>query len=185
MCWMQTSCWVASFPGRRRNGNFCESKLYMDVTSWQLQYLNIFSSCENGAFLLVEAAVCCWFYYWSETEVIRTKSSCRVPTLAQSRNLFEMERAWLWWFHAWRNWVLLLSCDNILKFDRYRQLSQLSSSRSNSLNLQKLPDCFSYGLGTRLLAENVFAFYPSLYFSALHRLWETPSTELWTKLMAM
>ena len=25
----------------------------------------------------------------------------------------EMEWAWLWYFNAWRNWVLLLSCDDI------------------------------------------------------------------------
>ena len=43
-----------------------------DVTSQQLQYAfqqssardtYNFSSCENGAFLLVEATVCCQFYY--------------------------------------------------------------------------------------------------------------------------
>jgi len=37
----------------------------------------------------------------------------------------------------------LLSCDNILKFDWY---CQLSGSGSNSLNSQKLPGHCSYGL---------------------------------------
>jgi len=32
-----------------------------------------FSSCENGAFLLLEATVCCLFYYCSEIEVVRMK----------------------------------------------------------------------------------------------------------------
>jgi len=43
--------------------------------------------------------------------------------------------------------TLLLSCDYVLKFDWY---CQLSGSGSNSLNLRKLPGGFSYGLGTRL-----------------------------------
>jgi len=34
-----------------------------------------------------------------------------------------MEWAWLWRFDAWHNWVLLLSCDNVSKFDWYCQLS--------------------------------------------------------------
>ena len=59
----------------------------------------------------------------------------------------EVEWAWLRRFNAWCNWVLLLSCDNILKFDWH---CQLSGSRSNSLNSQKLPGRFSYGLGMRL-----------------------------------
>jgi len=42
---------------------------------------------------------------------------------------------------------LLLSCDYVLKFDWY---CQLSGSGSNSLNSRKLPGRFSYGLGTRL-----------------------------------
>jgi len=40
-----------------------------------------------------------------------------------------------------------LSCDYVLKFDWY---CQLSGSRSNSLNSRKLPGHFSYGLGTML-----------------------------------
>jgi len=42
---------------------------------------------------------------------------------------------------------LLLSCDYVLKFDWY---CQLSGSGSNSLNSRKLPGHFSYSLGTRL-----------------------------------
>jgi len=40
------------------------------------------SSCENGAFLLVEATVCCQFYmyYLSEIKVVRTKN-CRANRL--------------------------------------------------------------------------------------------------------
>jgi len=44
---------------------------------------------------------------------------------------------------------LLLSCDNVLKFDWY---CQLSGSGSNSLNSWKLQGCFSYSLGMRLKA---------------------------------
>ena len=58
-----------------------------------------------------------------------------------------MEWAWLWRFNALRNWALLLSCDYVLKFDWY---CQLSGSGSNSLNSWKLPGHFSYGLGMRL-----------------------------------
>jgi len=42
---------------------------------------------------------------------------------------------------------LLLSCDNILKFNWY---CQLSGSGSTSLNSWKFPGRFSYGLGMRL-----------------------------------
>ena len=59
----------------------------------------------------------------------------------------EMEWAWLRRFNSIRNWVLLLSCDYVLKFDWY---CQLSGSGSDSLNSRKLPGRFSYGLGTRL-----------------------------------
>jgi len=47
---------------------------------------------------------------------------------------------------------LLLSWDNVLKFDWYYQLS---GSRSNSLNLQKLPGHYSYSLGRRLVHVTV------------------------------
>ena len=47
-------------------------------------------------------------------------------------------------FHSLHNWVLLVSCDYVLKFDWY---CQFSGSGSNSLNLS---GHFSYGLGTRL-----------------------------------
>ena len=60
----------------------------------------------------------------------------------------EVEWAWMRRFNALRNWVLLLPCDYILKFDWY---CQLSGSKSNSLNSRKLQGCFSYGLGTRLV----------------------------------
>ena len=74
------------------------------------------------------------------------RSLCRAPTLAQSSNHY--------WngmgvsFNVWCNWILLLSCDNVLKFDWCYQLSGSRSTHS-SLNSQKLPGCFSYSLGTR------------------------------------
>ena len=107
---------------------------------WYLQ----FSSCGNGAFLLVEATVCCLFYYWSEIEVIPTK------IVMQSAYTNAIERSLLngmGMTAALRNWVLLLSCDYVLKFDWY---CQLSGSGSNSLNSRKFPGRFSYGLGTML-----------------------------------
>ena len=108
----------------------------------------IFSSCENGTFLLVEATVCCRFYYWSEIEVIRTKIILQSAYISAICVIaIEVEWAWLRWFNALRSWVLLLSCDYVLKYDWY---CQLSGSGSNSLNSWKLPDRFSYGLGTRL-----------------------------------
>ena len=75
---------LASFPGRSRNG-LATSASSNCIRMWRHSNRNIsfqqssardiynFSSCENGAFLLVEATVCCRFYYWSEMEVIRTK----------------------------------------------------------------------------------------------------------------
>jgi len=106
-----------------------------------------FSSCENGAFLLVEATVCCPFYYWSQ---ISRSNEDRLQSAYTSaiKWSIEMEWAWLWRFNALRrNRVLLLSCDCVLKFDWY---CQLSGSGSNSLNSRKLPGHFSYSLGTRL-----------------------------------
>ena len=47
-------------------------------------------------------------------------------------------------------WVLLLSCDNLLKFDWY---CQISGSRSNSLNSWNMSGHFSYSLGMRLVGE--------------------------------
>ena len=64
----------------------------------------------------------------------------------------EVEWAWLRRFNALRNWVLLLSCDYVLKFD---WCCQLSGSGSNSLNSRKLPGRFSYGLGTRLCVNRL------------------------------
>ena len=107
---------------------------------WYLQ----FSSCENGAFLLVEATVCCRSYYWSEIESFEQRSSCKAPTLARSlSNGRDCDGS----MHYITQLGLLLSCDYVLKFDWY---CQLSGSGSNSLNSRKLPGRFSYGLGTRL-----------------------------------
>ena len=103
---------------------------------WYLQ----FSSCENGAFLLMEATVCCRFYYWSEIEVIQTNQSTYTSGIAR---LLLKWNGCDWRFNALHNCVLLLSCDYVLKFDWY---CQLSGSRSNSLNSRKLPGRFSYGL---------------------------------------
>jgi len=88
-----------------------------------------FSSYENGAFLLVEATVCCRSYYWSETKIV-----------AQSTYTSTIEWSLSKWngrdcdgsMHYTIILGLLLSCDYVLKFDWY---CQLSSSRSNSLNL--------------------------------------------------
>ena len=110
--------------------------------------LNNFSSCDNGAFLLVEATICCRFYYWSEIEVTRTKIVVQSAyTSAICTITIEVEWVWLRRFNALCNWVLLLSCDYILKYNWY---CQLSGSGSNRLNSRKLPGRFSYGLGTRL-----------------------------------
>jgi len=93
----------------------------------------------------MEATVCCRFYYWSEIKSFEQRSSCKAPTL-------------MWLLLKWNGhdcdgsmhyaiWVLLLSCDYVLKFELY---CQLSGSGSNSLNLRKLPGRYFYGLGTRL-----------------------------------
>jgi len=87
-----------------------------------------FSSCENGAFLLVEATVCCWFYHWSEI-------SHSNKIVAHSDYTSTIEQSLLKWnghdcdglMHV-HNWVLLLSCDYVLKFDWYCQLSGRGST---------------------------------------------------------
>ena len=108
---------------------------------------------KNGAwehlFLLVEATVCCQFYYWNEVEVVRT-------TIMQSTYTSVIKR-----YHYWNGMVMTATwlsmhgaigfyfChDNALKFD---WCCQLSGSGSKSLNSQKLPRHFSCGLGARLI----------------------------------
>jgi len=80
------TCWLASFPGRRRTRNGLATSASSNCI-WMLRHGNCnillqqtsardtynFSSCENGAFLLMEATVCCPFYYWSEISVVQTK----------------------------------------------------------------------------------------------------------------
>ena len=96
----------------------------------------------------MEATVCCQFYYWSGIEVVPTKFVVQSAyTSAIERSLLKWKWAWLRRFNALQSWVLLLSCDYILKFDWY---CQLSGSGSNSLNSWKLLGRFSYGLGMRL-----------------------------------
>ena len=69
-----------------RHGN---CKISLQQTSARDTY-NI-SSCENGAFLLVEATVCCPFYYRSEIEVVQTK------IVMQSTYTSAIERSLLKW----------------------------------------------------------------------------------------
>ena len=95
---------LASFPGHRRNGlatsassncirmlrhGNCNISLSLQHTSARDTYN--FSSCENGAFLLIEATVCCPFYYWSEIEVVRVK------IVMQSAYTSGIERSLLKW----------------------------------------------------------------------------------------
>jgi len=54
-----------------------------------------------------------------------------------------------------------LSCDYVLKFDWY---CQLSGSGSNSLNSRKLPGRFFYGLGTRLVCLLLLFVYLGLHW---------------------
>jgi len=93
---------LASFPGRRRNG------LATSVSSnciWMLRHSNCnislqqtsardaynFPAVRMGLLLLVEATVCCPFYYWSEIEVVRTK------IIMQSAYTSTIERSLLKW----------------------------------------------------------------------------------------
>ena len=69
-----------------------------------------------------------------------------------------MEWVWLRPLNSWRNRILVLSCDNVLKFDWY---CQFSGSGSNSLNSRKLPGGFCHGLGTRLARTLRYAYDPS------------------------
>ena len=90
----------------------------------------------------MEATVCCQFYYWSEVQVVwKTIIMQRAYTSAIERSLLK----WMGLTATvqWRNWVLLLSCDNTLKFDWYCQFSATEVT-------QKFPGHFSYSLGTRL-----------------------------------
>ena len=77
---------------------------------------------------------------------------------------------------------MLLSCDNVLKFDWY---CQLSGSGSNSLNLQKFPGHFTYSLGTRLRFKSLYRkqWKTGLLTKCLNtectRFWLTPSWPQW------
>ena len=93
---------LASFPGRRRNGlatsasSNCIRMLRHGNRNISLQQTSArdtynFSSCENGAFLLVEATVCCLFYYWSAIKVVWTK------IVMQSAYTSTIERSLLKW----------------------------------------------------------------------------------------
>ena len=93
---------LASFPGHRGNSlatstsSNCIRMLRHGNCNTSLQQTSAcdtynFFSCENGAFLLVEATVCCWFYYWSEIEVIRTK------IIVQNTYTTAIERSLLKW----------------------------------------------------------------------------------------
>jgi len=63
-------------------------------------------------------------------------------------------------FQCMMQQLLLLSCDDVLKSD---WSCQLSGCGINSLNSQKLPDCFSFGLETRLhTCSNTFQGFPSV-----------------------
>ena len=144
---------LASFPGRfgreKWPGNFREFKLYTDVTSrqlhtsfkqWSPHDTYVFSSAENGPFLLVEATVCAGSATEGKQKTNEQKSACRAPTLARSSDQL------LWWmgvtvtFQRMTQFGLLLSCDSDLKSD---WVFQLSGSGSNSLNSRKLPGRFS------------------------------------------
>jgi len=120
------------------------------ISHWTSQYqisardTYIFLSCENGAFLLMEATVCCWFYYWSEVQVVPT------TIIMQSAYTSVIERSLLKWnghdCNSPMHDAIVFYCFHVTMFWRY---CQISGSGSNSLNLQKLPDHFSYGLGMR------------------------------------
>jgi len=98
------------------------------------------------AFLLLEATVCCRFYSSSKAEVIQQSHPAEHLT-SVIKQLLSQWNGCNCVISTRHNRVLLLSCDNVLKFDWY---SQLSGSGSISLNLLKLPGRFSYSLGTRL-----------------------------------
>ena len=70
----------------------------------------------------------------------------KTPTLVWlSDRLCNWKRSvWLCYFNAWRN---CFYCCHVMKFD---WSCQLSSSRSNNLNLQKLTGHLFYNLGMRL-----------------------------------
>jgi len=93
---------VASFPGHRRNSlatstssncirMWCHCNCNISFQQSSVRDTYNFSSCENGAFLLVEATVCCRFYYWSEIEVVQTK------IIVQSAYTSTIERSLLKW----------------------------------------------------------------------------------------
>ena len=102
------------------------------------------------AFLLIEVTVCCRFYYWREVKVFQKAIIVWMPVLAPLSNCYWSGMGMTATVQCMTQLGLLLSCDNVLKFDWY---CQLSGGRSNSLNSRKLPGCFSYGLGMRLRGE--------------------------------
>jgi len=100
-----------------------------------------YSSCENGAFLLMEATVCCRFYYWSEIKVVRTNF------IVQSTYTSAIEQLLLKWNGC--------DCDgsmhDAIGFTAVMwQRSKNWIGGAESFNSRKLPGHFSYSLGTRL-----------------------------------
>jgi len=73
-----------------------------------------FSSCENGAFLLMEATACCPFYYWSEIEVVLTK------IIVQSAYTSVIERSLLKWngrdCNGWMHYAIGFYCCHVTMF---------------------------------------------------------------------
>ena len=120
-----TCCNLASFPGRRRNGlatttnancirmerhGNCNISFEQSIARDTYN----FSSCENGAFLLMEATACCPFYYWSEIEVVLTK------IIAQSAYTSVIERSLLKWngrdCNGWMHYAIGFYCCHVTMF---------------------------------------------------------------------
>ena len=95
----------------------------------------------------MEATVCCWFYYWSEVQVVWK------TIIVQSTYTRTIERSLLKWMGVTATVKCMMQFGfTVVMWQRSEIWLVLptSGSGSNSLNSQKLPGHFSYGPGRRL-----------------------------------
>jgi len=157
---------LASFSGRRRNAmttcarsnciwiyhgncNMSYRQLILDVT------LMIFPAVRIGLSCLLKQLLQVLLLKWNRSCLNKTR---RAEHLVEHGWTIAIEMEWH--FNPWHNYILLLSCDNVLKFNWY---CQLSDSRSNSLNSRKFPARFSYGCEMRLRCAIVIIHHTSIF----------------------
>ena len=143
-CCPCSQAYIASFPGRRRNGlaTSMSSNCYFRCQSWQYQSNFRILSHENRKTQLRQALNC-----HSHTHSISIVIA-RIGALHDdcfSNDFHKQERPVLT-----AGKFVSITCTNPVLIGRMRYCNYLNVRSVYSLNLWKLPDRFSYDLGTRL-----------------------------------